>query len=271
MCRVLGVSSAGFYRFLGRPVSKRAEANASLLGEISKVHAEHRGLIGSPTVYSLLQERGICGSRGRVCRLMRASGIRGRGPTSFVMTTVHAGGAYSASPNHLKRNFSAGGQEALVADITYLPTKEGNVYLAVVISLRTRRVLGHSMAAQLHGNLGLDALRSALTSYPQAPGTILHSDRGGHYVSHAYRALVAEHQLVQSMSRPNNCWDNAVAESFFATLKRELASPALPATRQTVYEIVFEYIEVYYNRRRPHSTLGHKTPEEYARLLAKAI
>lgn len=271
MCRVLGVSAAGFYAWLKRPASRRAKTNAALLEQISRIHQQHHGLIGSPTVCSLLREQGVACSRGRVGRLMRAAGIRGRGPTSFVLTTVHSGGAYRAASDELRRRFAPGGVAALVADITALPTREGTLFLAVVLSLRSRRVLGFSMSAQLHGNLGLDALKMAQARYPQVHGTLHHSDRGGQYVSHAFRTLLEEYGLTSSMSRPGNCWDNAVAESFFATLKRELASPKIPATRKAAMAMVFEYIEVYYNRRRPHSSPGYKTPEEYERLLAKAI
>jgi transposase InsO family protein len=271
MCRVLEVSAAGFYAWRKRPTSRRARSNAELLSEICRVHRKHHGLIGSPTVHSLLREGGIASSRGRVGRLMRAAGIRGRGPTGFVLTTVHAGGEYRAADNELQRRFAPGTVAALVADITALPTREGSLYLAVVISLRSRRVLGYSMSAQLTGNLGIDALKMALERYPQSAGTLHHSDRGGQYVSHAFRALLEKHGLTSSMSRPGNCWDNAVAESFFATLKRELASPKIPETRKAAMAMIFEYIEVYYNRRRPHSSLGYKTPEEYERLLAEAI
>lgn len=269
-CRVLGVSAAGFYAWLRRPVSKRAQDNRELLEQISRVHRANRDLPGSPLVHQLLCAEGRSCSRGRVERLMRAAGIVGRKPCSFVMTTL-TGGAYTAAPDRLQRNFAPGGVNALVSDITALPTGEGTLYLAVVLSLRSRRVLGFSISAKLHGGLGLDALKMALERSPQPAGTLHHSDRGGHYVSHAFQALLQQNGLVASMSRAGDCWDNAVAESFFATLKRELASPVRPATRKAAMAMIFEYIEVYYNRRRPHSSLGYKTPEEYERLIAKAV
>lgn len=269
-CRVLGVSPAGYYAWLKRPVSARAQANHELLEHIRAVHSANRGLYGSPQIHRLLCSSGRRCSRGRVERLMRAAGIQGRRPCSFVMTTL-PGGAYAAAPNLLERRFAPGGVNALVADITALPTAEGFLYLAVVLSLRTRRVLGFSMSAKLHGGLGLEALKMALARSPQPAGTLHHSDRGGQYVSHAFQALLEQHGLVASMSRAGDCYDNAVAESFFATLKRELASPARPVTRKAAMAMVFEYIEVFYNRRRPHSSLSYRTPEEYERLIAQAI
>ncbi len=198
---------------------------------------------------------------------MHSAGIQGCRPRRFVLTT-QPGGAYAPSANQLARRFAPAGVWALVADITALPTAQGFLYLAVVLSLRSRRVLGFSMSARLDGALGLDALRMAQSRCPQPAGTLHHSDRGAQYVGHAFAALLAQHGLVASMSRKGDCWDNAVAESFFASLKRELAQPRPPATRQAARALVFEYIEVFYNRRRLHSSLGMHTPEEYEKLIA---
>ena len=268
-CRVLGVSPAGYYAWAGRGTSARAQDNARLLARIHAVHLASRGRYGSPRVHAQLRLEGWRCSRGRVERLMRAAGLQGRRPRDFVLTT-QAGGAYAPAPDLLRRRFAPAGVPALVADITALPTAEGWVYLAVVLCLRTRRVLGFSMSARLHGGLGLEALRMALGRSPQPPGTLHHSDRGGQYVSHAFRALLKQHGLNASMSRKGDCWDNAVAESFFASLKRELAQPRQPATRQEAMAAVFEYIEVFYNRRRLHSSIGYQTPEAYAKLITEA-
>jgi putative transposase len=268
-CRVLQVSPAGYYAWARRAVSERARGNAELLQRIRAVHLASHGRYGSPRVHAALRRQGAACSRGRVERLMRAAGIQGQRPRRFVLTT-QPGGAYEPAADQLQRRFAPGGLSALVADITALPTAEGYLYLAVVLSLRSRRVLGFSMSARLHGGLGLEALRMALGRSSWPPGTLHHSDRGGQYVSHSFRALLEQHGLTASMSRKGDCWDNAVAESFFASLKRELAQPRQPPTRRAAMALVFEYIEVFYNRRRLHSSIGMQTPEEYEILTVEA-
>lgn len=269
-CRVLAVSASGYYRWRGRRPGRRACAGLQLAGQIRAVHAASRGLYGSPRVHRQLRAAGTACSRGRVERLMRGLGLQGRSPRRFVVTTL-AGGAYRAADNRLARRFTPGGVPALVSDITALETGEGWLYLAVTLCLRTRRVLGWSMGEQLHGALGLEALRMALLRCPQPAGALHHSDRGGQYVSGSFQALLGRHGLVASMSRPGNCWDNAVAESFFATLKRELGQARRIATRSLARQLVFDYIETFYNRRRLHSSLGYATPEAYAKLITDAI
>jgi putative transposase len=268
-CRVLGVSASGYYAWRRGTPSARSQADAQLLARIEVVHRGSRQLYGSPRIHGALCSAGVRCSRKRVARLMRCAGIRGRTPRSFVVTT-QPGGAYSAAANLLQRRFAPGTVEALASDITALPTAEGFLYLAVVLSIRTRAVLGFAFSDRLHGGLGLEALQMALERSPQPAGTLHHSDRGGHYASHAFQALLLRHQLVASMSRAGDCWDNAVAESFFATLKRELGQPRLRPTRAETAQQVFEYIEVFYNRRRLHSSLGYETPEAYGKLIAKA-
>lgn len=270
MCRALGVSASGYYAWLRRGLSVRAQDNAAYLQKIEEAHRASHGIYGSPQIHAELKANGQRCSRGRVERLMRQAGIRGCPPRRFVLTT-QPGGAYEAAPNLLARRFAPGTVSALVSDITALPTAEGFLYLAVVIELRTRSVIGHSMSSHLHGALGQEALRMALLRCPQPPGTLHHSDRGGQYVSHAFLALLRKHQLVPSNSRAGNCWDNAVAESFFATFKRELAQYGKVKTRKEMEAKVFEYIEVFYNRRRRHSSLGYQTPEAYAKLLEESI
>jgi putative transposase len=269
MSRALGVSASGYYAWCKRGPSVRAVANADCLLKIQESHRASHGLYGSPQIHAELRSGGLSCSRGRVERLMRLAGIRGCPPRRFVLTT-RPGGAYEPAPNLLARRFAPGAVSALVSDITALETAEGYLYLAVVIELRSRRVIGHSMSSQLHGALGLEALSMALARCPQPPGTLHHSDRGGQYVSHAFQALKNKHQLVASMSRRGDCWDNAVAESFFATLKRELAQYGKVKTRKELMARLFEYIEVFYNRRRQHSSLGYQTPEAYAKLLEES-
>lgn len=270
LCRVLDVSRSGYYAWLNRAPSARAVANAELLERIIAVHEENRGLYGSPRVHAQLQREGTHCSLGRVERLMRAARIRGRRPRRFVLTT-HPGGAYETTENLLARRFAVSGVNALVADITAIPTQQGFLYLAAVLSLRSRSVLGYAMGAALHGALGLEALRMAMQRGSIVQGTLHHSDRGSHYVSHAFRGFLDRHGLIQSMSRKGDCYDNAVAESFFATLKSELSGPGKPATRRQAQAMVVEYIDGYYNSRRLHSSLGYRTPEEYAKLLTASI
>jgi len=268
-CRLLEVSTSGFYQWLRRKPGLRAEANAQLQLEIRRVLRESRGCYGSPRVHHQLRAEGLVCSQGRVARLMRQLQLRGRRPQRFVVTT-QSGGAFQAADNLLARRFAPDGVPALVSDITGLQTAEGWLYLAVVLCLRTRQVLGWSMSARLHGSLGLDALQMAVQQHSIPPGTLHHSDRGAQYVGRSFRALLERHGLVSSMSRSGDCYDNAVAESFFATLKRELGQPRPPASRSAARQLVFDYIEVFYNRRRLHSTLGYVTPEVYAKLCSVA-
>lgn len=266
LCVQLGVAASGYYAWRKRPPSARRRANELLLTRIREVHAGSRKTYGSPRVHAALKAANVSCSLGRVERLMRENELRAKTRGGFT-TTTRPGGAYCPAGNVLDRRFAAGAVAALVADITYLPTAEGFLYLAVVLCLRTRRVLGWSMHERLHGGLGQAALQMALARTPQAPGTLHHSDRGGQYVSHAFAALLRRHDLAASMSRAGDCYDNAVAESFFATLKRELGPGHPFASRQTARAMVFDYIEVFYNRRRLHSTLGYVTPEAYAKLV----
>jgi transposase InsO family protein len=240
-------------------------ASAALVERIRAIHRASRGTYGSPRVWRELQAAGHACSRHRTARLMRGYGIRGQAPRRFVVTT-HAHGKYAVADNLLARRFAPGAVGALVADITWLPTGEGPLYLAVVLSLRSRRVLGWATSDRQHSSGALAALRSAVERCPQPPGTLHHSDRGVQYASHAYQALLAQHGLVASMSRPANCYDNAVAESFFATLKKELGGRHCPPTRQAAQTLVGDWIENFYNSRRRHSAIGYRSPLDYEKL-----
>lgn len=271
-CRVLQTAASGYYAWQRRRPSRRALANAQLAVEIRRVCGEHKGRYGSPRVCRQLRAEQIACSRGRVARLMRQLGLRGRTARSFVQTT-QPGGRYCPAQNELQRDFQPGGREALAADITALRTEEGWLYLAVVLSVQTRRVLGWSTHEQLHGALGSAALRMALARHSIPRGTLHHSDRGGQYTSGAFQRLLRQYGLRASMSRPGNCYDNAVAESFFATLKRELGETQEYkfANRQAAQQAVYEFIEGYYNSRRMHERLGYLSPEAYAKLLPASI
>jgi putative transposase len=278
MCRVLTVSKAGYYAWVTRPPSARANADAQLADEIRAIHQRSRGTYGSPRVYKELKKRKAPGQQPnekRVARIMHEAGIRAKTPRRFRVTTDSAH-AHPIAPNTLQREFAVEPVAAAldcvwIADITYLWTTAGWLYLAVVLDLASRRVIGWAMRHTLEGELTLEALQMALTGRRPPPGVLHHSDRGTQYAAGAYRARLAAHGMDCSMSRVGDCWDNAVAESFFATLKRELADGAEWATRDEARTAVFEYIEVWYNRQRLHSTLGYTSPVEYeAQLLAEA-
>lgn len=267
ICGLLDVARSGYYAWHERPTSARQRANEELLTRIREVHTDSHNTYGSPRVHAALKAEGEGCSVGRVERLMRENEVRAKARGGFVPTTTRPGGAYFPAGNVLDRRFAPGGVAALVADITHLPTAEGSLYLAAVLSLGTREALGWSMHERLHGGLGQEALQMALAHTSLEPGTLHHSDRGGQYVSHAFAALLERHGLTPSMSRAGDCYDNAVMESFFATLKRELGPGRPFASRREARELVTEYIAVYYNCQRLHSSLGYLTPKAYAKLL----
>ena len=265
MCRVLSVSHSGYYAWRRRQPSRRHWEDQRLLSKIREIHLGSRRTYGSPRILADLRKAGVCCSRKRVARLMQVNGIVGRRKPRYIVTT-ESGGGYEVAPNILARQFTPGGLMAWVADLTYVRTGEGTLYLAVVLNMYSRRVIGWSMGNTSAGMLTVDALKMAVTVKQPVPGQIHHSDRGGHYLSSTYRSLLAEYGMVQSMSRKGDCWDNAVVESFFATLKLELLYPQRIPTRQQARRMIFEYVEVFYNRQRAHSALGYLSPVEYEKL-----
>jgi len=266
MCRVLQVSKAGYYAWVKRPPSARAMADQPLTDQIRAIHRASRGTYGSPRVHAELQAQGEHHGEKRVARLMQDAGIQAKTPRKFCVTT-DSKHAHPIAPNQLDRQFAveqvAGLDRVWIGDITYLPTHEGWLYLAVVLDLASRRVIGWAMRHTLEGALTRDALTMALAGRQPAPGVLHHTDRGSQYAAGDYRALLEAHGMTCSMSRVGDCWDNAVAESFFATLKRELVDGADWATRDEARTAVFEYIEVWYNRQRRHSSLGYLSPTAY--------
>jgi putative transposase len=227
------------------------------------VHAESRGRYGSPRVHRELVAKGLTVSKHRVARLMRENGLRGKRRRKFRHTT-DSDHALPVAPNTLARDFTADApNEAWVTDITYIPTREGWLYLAAIIDLFSRRVVGWSMSDRITRQLTLDALTMALAARTPAVGLLHHSDRGSQYASADYRAALDAAHIECSMSRKGNCWDNAVAESFFATLKTELVHDADWCTRAEARSAIFEYLEIFYNRRRRHSSIGYVSPEEF--------
>lgn len=264
MCEVLGVSRSGYYAWASRAESTRAAADRALAAAIRTAHAASRGRYGSPRVHAELRAHGRQVSRKRVARLMRGMGLAGRRRRRFRRTT-DSRHAFPIAPNLLARNFTAAGPDRVwLADLTYLWTAEGWLYLAVVLDLHTRRVVGWAMADHLGHELALAALDMAIARQRPAPGVIAHSDRGVQYAAHGYRARLLAHGMLCSMSRKGDCWDNAPMESFFATLKRELVEETDYQTRDQARADVFHYIEGFYDRRRLHSSLGYLTPEQKA-------
>lgn len=264
LCRVLDVSRSGFYDWSQRSASKRSVDDSRIVAEVAAVFDEHKGRYGSVRITSELRDKGVRVGRHRVRRLMRQASLRARRRRRWVRTT-DSRHAHPIAPNLLARNFTVDApNRAWVADITYLPTKTGWLYLAVVIDLYSRAVVGWSMSRRIDGKLTLDALDAALGRRQVEPGLIAHSDRGSQYAATEYQQRLQQHAMVCSMSRKGDCWDNAVVESFFGTLKLELldTDDVFP-DQATAQRLVFEYIEAYYNRRRRHSTLGYVSPAAY--------
>ncbi len=263
MCRVLQVSASGYYAWQQRPDSQRRCENRRLLGEIRTIHAKSTGTYGSLRVQAELRDKGHHCGRHRVARLMRNAGLHGIPKRRFRRTTT-SGHKLPMAPNRLKQDFSATApNQRWVADITYLWTDEGWLYLAVILDLYSRKVVGWSTSARLQRDLVLEALNMALGQRTTSSGLIHHSDRGSQYASQDFQNLLRSQGITCSMSGAGNCYDNAVAESFFATLKRERAHRGHYQTRAQATADIFQYIEVFYNRQRRHSWVHLMTPEQF--------
>lgn len=263
LCHVLGVSPAGFYAWRSRPDSARAVANRELLEHVRRLYAQHRGRYGSPRLHAALRAEGRGVSRGRVERLMRQHGIRATASQRFRPVTTDSRHGLPVAPNLLEQRFVASApNQVWLADITYVPTGEGWLYLAAVLDLATRKVVGWAMRDHLRSELTTAALLMALQRQRPANGLTHHSDRGGQYASGEYRKLLTGAGMKASMSRTGNCYDNAPMESFFHTLKVELVHQQRWVTRDGARRDLFAYVEGYYNRQRIHSALGYLTPEQ---------
>jgi len=263
MCQVLEVSRSGYYSWLSRSASRRELSNRALVSEIRSIHERSRGVYGSPRVTAELRASGWWCSENRVARLMRLNGIQSKRKRKYRRTT-DSRHTYPISPNHVSREFTVRRPNTVwVSDVTYIWTSEGWLYLAGIIDLYSRMVIGWSMDRHLTSQLTLAALRQAVNRRDVQPGLIHHSDRGGEYAAGAYRSVLSEHGVIGSMSRKGDCWDNAVMESFFATLKTEMIYHERFVTRDEARIKIFEYIEVFYNRQRRHSTLGYTSPAEF--------
>lgn len=263
-CRVLRVSVSGYYRWLKDPVGRRAAAEAALLAEIRAVQARTRGVYGSPRVRTELMHRGVTRNRKTIARVMRKHGIRSKVKRKFRVTTTDANHDHPIAPNLLDRNFTVEALDTVwLCDITYIPTGEGWLYLAGVMDQCSRKIVGWSMAEHMRSSLVIDALRMAAARRNPPPGLLHHSDRGVQYACGEYRRLLERLGAAASMSRPGECRDNAPKESFWATLKNELVHHERFATREQARAAIFDYIEVFYNRTRLHSSLGYVSPEQF--------
>lgn len=263
MSKMLRVSRNGYYKFLRSSPSKREEENKSLLTRIKLIHAKSRETYGSPRIHAALQLEGETCSRKRVARVMKKAGIQAKMKKRFKVTTKVNPKA-QATPNVLNRNFRAmKPNERWVADITYIATAEGWLYIAAILDLYSRRIVGLSMNERMTTGLVRAALEQALTHRKPELGLMHHSDKGCQYTSHEFQQLLKAHKITASMSGAGNCYDNAAMESFFHTLKTEHVYFEHYLTREQAKQSIFEYVEVFYNRQRLHSTLGYLTPSDF--------
>jgi len=263
LCDTLEVSTAGYYAWRDRPTSARQERRDALVVEIRAVHAEVKARYGSPRIHAELAARGRDCCVNTVAKLMRDNDIRAKTARKFRQTT-DSNHDLPVAENLLDRRFDPEEpNERWVADITYIPTREGWLYLAAVEDLYSRRVVGWSMADHMESRLVVDALKLAVQRRLPDEGLLAHSDRGSQYASEHYQFLLAKHGIACSMSRRADCWDNAPMESFFASLKKELVHDADFATRAETRAAIVEYIEVFYNTKRRHSSLGYVSPADY--------
>jgi putative transposase len=265
LCRVLGVARAGYYAWRSRGLSARAQANVALTAELVRLYAASRRTYGAPRLHADLAAAGQRVGKKRVARLLQLAGLHGVSRRRATPRTTVTDPTAAVAPNVLQRQFTAvAPNHRWVGDITYLPTAEGWLYLACLVDLYSRRVVGWALADHLRTALALEALELALGQRRPVAGELVHhTDRGCQYTAHAYRAILADHGITASMSRSGNCYDNALAESFNATIKGELVAQAHWATRQEARMAVFEWITVFYNRQRRHSSIGYRTPVEF--------
>jgi putative transposase len=263
LCEAVGISRSGYYAWRHSTPSQRKLANERLLAEIRVIHVEHEARYGSPRMVDELRDRGHAVGKHRVARLMRENGICARVRRRFRHTT-DSNHKLPVAPNLLAQCFTATEpDQAWVGDITYVWTAEGWTYLAVLLDLYSRRVVGWALRKSLSREVALAALAHAMTCRRPRPGLIHHSDRGSQYASHEYRSVLVRHGAHCSMSAAGNCYDNAVAESFFATLKKELVHGCAFETRSEAYDAISAYIENYYNAKRRHSAAGNQSPVNF--------
>jgi transposase InsO family protein len=268
LCHVLQVTRSRYYAWRRCPESRRTQQDRRLLTKIQEVHVASNRTYGSPRIHAALRQQGEPCGRHRVARVMQNAGVVAKHRRKFRATT-HSAHDLPVAANVLNRQFTpAAPDQVWASDITYIPTGEGWLYLAAVMDLAFRGIVGWAMADRIDRTLVGDALIAALTRRRPAPGLIHHSDRGSQYASADYQALLTQQGLITSMSRKGNCWDNAPMESFFHALKVEWLNDQTFRTRAEARQAIFTYIEVWYNRQRLHSTLGYRSPEQYERMIA---
>jgi transposase InsO family protein len=266
MCRTLSVSRSGFYRWCHRKASPRDRENEQLLMHIRQIHRELDRIYGSPRMTRALRQRGFECNHKRVERLMRINGIRSKRKRKFKVTT-HSKHSRAVAANLIQRNFTASKPNRLwTSDITYIRTQEGWLYLAVFLDVCSRRIVGWSMSHRINDALVVNAFRQAKLQRQPLPGLIVHSDRGSQYCSRSFKDLLDANRYRQSMSSTGNCYDNAITESFFATLKTELIHERRYQTRNEARRDIFKYIEIIYNRNRIHSALGDFSPNQFEQM-----
>lgn len=271
MCRVLQISRGGYYAWLKRPESNRSRENRQLVEQIRDIHQQSRQTYGSPRVHAELKTMGVACGKNRIARLMRLNSIAVEKKRKFTKTT-DSNHHLPVAPNLLDQQFETNRPDAVWStDITYIWTKEGWLYLAIVLDLFSRRIIGWSMASTLERRLVITALRMAIMTRNPVEGLIHHSDRGSQYASYDYQRILEQKGIIGSMSRRGNCYDNAPTESCFATLKRELVYHRNYSNHTEAKRDIFEYIEVWYNRKRKHSAIEYMSPIEYEQQWKKSI
>ena len=266
MCRTLSVSRSGFYRWCNRRPSPRDRENDQLVMQIRQIHRELDRIYGSPRMTRALRQRGFQCNHKRVERLMRVNGIRSKRKRKFKVTT-HSKHKRAVAANLIQRDFTASKPNRLwTSDITYIRTQEGWLYLAVFLDVCSRRIVGWSMSHRINDGLVVNAFKQAKLQRQPLPGLIVHSDRGSQYCSRSFKELLDSNRYRQSMSSTGNCYDNAITESFFATLKTELIHEKRYRTRNEARRDIFKYIEIIYNRNRIHSALGDFSPNQFEQM-----
>lgn len=263
MCQVLEVSRCGYYSWLNREPSPLEEENKRLLARIQEIYYQNHQTYGSPRIYRKLRQQGYNCSKKRVERIMREVGLKSIHNKKYKVTT-DSGHSLPVSRNIIEQNFNTTRPDQLwVTDITYIPTREGWLYLSAVMDVHTRKIIGWAMDKLMTKDFTIKALKMALKTRRPSTSLIHHSDRGSQYASHEYQEILQHYGIESSMSRKGNCWDNAVVESFFKTLKVELIHRNTYKNRRQAAQDIFEYIEIFYNRERLHSAIGYTTPESF--------
>lgn len=263
MCKVLHVSRSRYYAWRKNPLSKRAIEDSFLAREVAAMFVEGRRNYGARSIQNRLMQNGVAISRKRVAKLMKKAGLVRKTKRKFKVTT-NSKHSFKLAPNLLQRQFCVTQPNRVWAgDITYIPTRNGWLYLAIVMDLYSRKIVGWSMKTSMNAALVNDAITMALWQRKPRKGLIWHTDRGSQYCSKSHRAILKDHGIIQSMSKKGDCWDNATSESFFSTLKRELVNLANFTDQKHAAAAIFEYIEVFYNRIRAHSTIGYRAPAEF--------